>query len=407
MAPRCGAPGRAGWRFGLEPSRRRGARARSRSSGRCRPELLGGGLRVRRSGRADRPDGGSAARPALGGGVVASSSRYRTRQPRAVVSGRLPGGWRSTIPTGVCADAMAEAPVERWCVRDRRTKVGRCCRVLARAEGPSNSVVNGVMPPIEATVAIVARDEERLIGGAVRSALAQGAGVEVLVIDDHSTDRTAMIAAHAGARVLTNSGSGLVDARNTAIAAAAADIIMWLDADDRLEPSALAVVLRRFADPGVALVAGAATFVDERGRQLTRQSAPPDTVRCRIVALAFNPFNHSAVAIRRGPILELGGYRRGIETEAAEDYDLWARLLAEDRVIIGLSTSVVTMEVRKNSESVRSSEAQARRGASDSARTSGRTATSSCRRGRRLDGWDGSSRSTGTWRLLSTPMRSG
>ena len=41
------------------------------------------------------------------------------------------------------------------------------------------------MPPIEATVAIVARDEERLIGGAVRSALAQGAGVEVLVIDDH------------------------------------------------------------------------------------------------------------------------------------------------------------------------------------------------------------------------------
>jgi len=53
------------------------------------------------------------------------------------------------------------------------------------------------------SVVVPARDEERGIEAAVRSLLAQEYGpVEVLVVDDESSDRTAEVAAAAGARVL-------------------------------------------------------------------------------------------------------------------------------------------------------------------------------------------------------------
>ena len=213
----------------------------------------------------------------------------------------------------------------------------------------------------EATVAIVARNERANVGGAVRSALRQGRAVEVLVVDDHSDDGTATVAAEAGARVVTNRGAGVVDARNTAVDSASCDVIAWLDADDRMTPSALDVMLPWFDDPSVVLVAGCAAFVDETGRPLTLQTVPPDTERCLIIALAFNPFNQSAVAFRRQQIVELGGYRSGAETDAAEDYDLWARVLGAKLRVVGVPTTVVTMTVRRNSESVRSSVPQSRR----------------------------------------------
>lgn len=219
------------------------------------------------------------------------------------------------------------------------------------------------MVSVDATVAIIARDEAERIAGAIASVTMQGRGVRVLVVDDHSTDATVDVALGAGARVVPNRGRGIVEARNTAIDATDTDVLLWLDADDRLLAGSLDAVLAPFDDPSVVLVVGSPRFVDESGRVIAQQPTPPDTVRCRIVAMAFNPFSQSAVAFRRKPVVAAGGYRAGTETDAAEDYDLWARLLGDDVTMVGLPQPTVTMAIRASSETVRSAAPQSRRAA--------------------------------------------
>ncbi|MGA1077233.1 MAG: glycosyltransferase family 2 protein, partial [Ilumatobacteraceae bacterium] len=110
------------------------------------------------------------------------------------------------------------------------------------------------MVSLDATVAIVARDEGEHIVGAIRSVTAQGRGVQVLVVDDHSTDATVQLALASGAVVVSNRGRGIVDARNTALAVVDTEVLVWLDADDRLLPGSLDAVLAAFAHRCIDLV---------------------------------------------------------------------------------------------------------------------------------------------------------
>ena len=92
--------------------------------------------------------------------------------------------------------------------------------------------------PARVLVAIPAHNEDRYIGSLVLKLRA--AGYEVLVVDDGSTDRTAEVAAAAGARV-----AGHVDNRGKAAAvrtafdqarASAADALVLLDGDSQHDP---------------------------------------------------------------------------------------------------------------------------------------------------------------------------
>jgi glycosyltransferase involved in cell wall biosynthesis len=109
------------------------------------------------------------------------------------------------------------------------------------------------------SVIIPCRDGERIVGEAVRSALAQTEPpIEVLVVDDASTDGTARAAREAGARVLRseirrNAGG----ARNIGIEASSGEVLAFLDADVAAPPDWLARVRAAFeADPGVVAVGG-------------------------------------------------------------------------------------------------------------------------------------------------------
>lgn len=81
---------------------------------------------------------------------------------------------------------------------------------------------------------IITRDEERHLGAALESlAFAD----EVLVVDSGSTDATCRIAGEKGARVrVLTPWPGFVEQRNRAVAAAAHDWILALDADERVTP---------------------------------------------------------------------------------------------------------------------------------------------------------------------------
>ena len=123
------------------------------------------------------------------------------------------------------------------------------------------------------SVVVAVRDGAAYLEAAVRSALAQThPRVEVIVVDDGSTDDSAAIAESIGppVRCVRQSPGGAAAARNGGVALARGDLIAFLDADDlwpvdRLERQVAALT----EDPAIDLVFG--SLLEFRG------DAPPQT----------------------------------------------------------------------------------------------------------------------------------
>lgn len=108
------------------------------------------------------------------------------------------------------------------------------------------------------SVIIPVWNRAREVCRAIDSALAQTlAPLEVLVIDDGSTDDTAQALARYGERirVLRQSNQGVAAARNTGIANARGELLAFLDSDDAWLPRKLELQAARIeADPELGLV---------------------------------------------------------------------------------------------------------------------------------------------------------
>jgi glycosyltransferase involved in cell wall biosynthesis len=90
------------------------------------------------------------------------------------------------------------------------------------------------------SVVIPAFNAEAFLAEAIDSVLAQDHDpVEVIVVDDGSTDRTAAIASSYPVRCLRQANGGQAAARNAGVAAARGSFISFLDADDLWRPSKL------------------------------------------------------------------------------------------------------------------------------------------------------------------------
>ena len=110
------------------------------------------------------------------------------------------------------------------------------------------------------TVIIGAYNADRYLGEAIDSVLAQThQDVELIVVDDGSTDRTAEVAESYGSRVrcIRQENGGMAASRNRAIPEAHGTYLAFLDADDRFPPDKLRRQLAVFeADPELDIVYG-------------------------------------------------------------------------------------------------------------------------------------------------------
>ncbi len=109
------------------------------------------------------------------------------------------------------------------------------------------------------SVVIPCRNAEHTVADSVRSALEQTEPpLEVIVVDDASTDGSAETARGAGARVIANrSRRNAGGARNAGMAAAKGDAFAFLDADAIAPRDWLERTRRTFeADPAIVAVGG-------------------------------------------------------------------------------------------------------------------------------------------------------
>jgi glycosyltransferase involved in cell wall biosynthesis len=91
------------------------------------------------------------------------------------------------------------------------------------------------------TVVVAAYDSERHIAATLDSALAQEHHpMEVIVIDDGSTDATAEIVERYDVRMIRRANGGQGAAKNTGVAAARGELIAFLDHDDLWAPGKIA-----------------------------------------------------------------------------------------------------------------------------------------------------------------------
>src|SRR4051794_40172130 len=124
-------------------------------------------------------------------------------------------------------------------------------------DGALTTTPTGPLPGVTAIVPVY--NEELVVADAVRSLLAlQYPALEVLVVDDGSTDETVARAAalegvHGGTtvRVVRKRNGGKASALNTGIALARTPFVLCMDGDTRLTPDTLHYAMRHFHDARV------------------------------------------------------------------------------------------------------------------------------------------------------------
>ena len=146
---------------------------------------------------------------------------------------------------------------------------------------------------------------------------------EVIVVDDGSTDNTAALAAELGARVISQTNSGIADARNKGIQNASGEWIALMDADDLWAPEKLERQAARLRPETVLVYTGIRIF-DDHG--IRSEKLAVDPAAARKMLRYRNPITPSTVLMKRAAVIQIGGFRSGLH--ACEDWGMWFRLRA-------------------------------------------------------------------------------
>lgn len=180
------------------------------------------------------------------------------------------------------------------------------------------------------SVVIPTYNYARYVGDAIDSVLAQTVPpLEVVVIDDGSTDDTPTVLAKYGDRIraIRQENQGLSAARNAGIREARGEWVAFLDSDDAFHPRKLELQLAALAaHPELKLVATGA-FSDEPPTWADIAAAPP-VVPVTAGAIAVRTlFAPSSVLAKRSCFDEVGGFDPALRS--VEDREMWVRICAK------------------------------------------------------------------------------
>lgn len=151
---------------------------------------------------------------------------------------------------------------------------------------------------------------------------------EVVIINDGSTDTGTLSLLSRlqadGYHVLHQENKGPAAARNTGIAAARGEYLLFLDSDNKLRPAFFEVgshILRQ--QPHVGVVHGQAAFFGENGTQPRFRPRPFD-----IYSIMAHNYVDMCAMVRKAAWEQVGGLDENRLLIGHEDWDFWIRLHA-------------------------------------------------------------------------------
>jgi hypothetical protein len=185
--------------------------------------------------------------------------------------------------------------------------------------------------PPSVSVVIPCWNAERWIARAINSALDQKyPKLEVIVIDDGSSDLSLEVIRSLGDEVrwATGPNSGACAARNRGLELSNSDYVMFLDADDYIEPNSLSAWLKSASEAGADIVLG--PYVYERGATRTIGRSPSEPVGahpllCQWLDGWFTP--PCSVLWRRSFVVSIGGWNPRARESRFDDGELVMRAL--------------------------------------------------------------------------------
>lgn len=196
----------------------------------------------------------------------------------------------------------------------------------------------------EASVIIPTHNRAHLVFAAIDSVIAQrAANFELIVVDDGSTDDTwpalertaaAVEAEHANRlsmRIVLTKNRGVAAARNTGVAIASAPLVAFLDSDDLWGPDKLACQIEYMRTHPRCMISQTDEYWLSNGGRVNpgrrhRKAAGDIFIDSLRTCLVTN----STVILRTALFREIGGFDE--DFIAAEDYDLWLRILARNAI---------------------------------------------------------------------------
>jgi len=192
------------------------------------------------------------------------------------------------------------------------------------------------------SVVIPTYNRARLLPRAIESARNAGSDLEVIVVDDCSTDDTPEVcAAIDGIRYLRmQTNGGLAHARNAGVAESSCEFVAFLDDDDLRLPGSLDKQLHALtSDDRIAFCYGQALIGDAR-RQLPTGEIYP--LRCphgdifwQLLEDNFIPM--PSVLARKSTLVNADGFNPSLKL--IEDWDMWLRL-SEDHLVAAVEEPV-------------------------------------------------------------------
>lgn len=183
------------------------------------------------------------------------------------------------------------------------------------------------------SVVIPCHNGASVLAGAVRSAVARAARVQVVVVDDGSTDGTAAVARGLDAILVRQPQRGSAAARNRGLQVATGGFVIFLEPGDRLLGCAIDTGVRALnSRPGCAMAYGRGVLAGADGDLLSAPEVPLIRAGHHAALLRTNLIWMTALAIfRREAIDRAGGFHQGFD-EAA-DYDLYLRISRDASVL--------------------------------------------------------------------------
>ncbi|MDR1406490.1 MAG: glycosyltransferase [Tannerella sp.] len=169
--------------------------------------------------------------------------------------------------------------------------------------------------------------------------------VEIVIVDDGSTDDSPAIAArYAGQydhiHFLQQANAGTSVARNRAIEAATGEYILPVDSDDRISAEYISLAVEAIRGDGVKLVYSEAEFFGDRTGAFR---LPPFSIRL----LARRNIIHTCGMYRREDWVRAGGY---IAHVGREDWVFWIALLKDGGKVVRLKHTGFYYRIRAGSK---------------------------------------------------------